>query len=71
MYRVTLVVVDLNWVEFDIGHYTVCLFLLVPMRIWQNQLGSSASWWNSGIKVNSTQVSHHQGHPVVFLKSVI
>ena len=34
------------------------------MGIWQKRLGSWASWWNTEIKVNPTQVYEDMGHPV-------
>ena len=50
-YRVTLVVMDLGWVDFHFGHSTVCLVLLGQLGIWQNRLGKMV-------------VRDHQGHPV-------
>ena len=55
----TLVVVDLGWVDFYVSHSTVTVALLGQTGIWQSaeQLG----------KMDSTQVRDHQGHPVLHL----
>ena len=42
LYRVTLVVADLGWVDYDFGHSTVCQVLLGQTGIWQNRLGNWA-----------------------------
>ena len=39
-YRVTKVVGDMGWVDFDFGCYTVFPILLGQMGIWQNPLGN-------------------------------
>ena len=52
VYRVTLVIGDMGWVDFDLGNSTVCLVLLGQMEIWQNWLGSWARRWNIKFKVN-------------------
>ena len=65
IYRVTLVVTYLGWVESDLFHSTVCPVLLGQMGIWQNRLVSRARWWNiKKIKVIPTKVHDHQSHPV-------
>ena len=46
IYRVTLVVTYLGWVESDLFHCTVCPVLLGQMGIWQNRLVNRARWWN-------------------------
>ena len=46
LYRVTLVVEYLGWVDYDSGHSSVCLVLLGQMGIWQNRLVNKAMWWN-------------------------
>ena len=66
----------LGFVFLDFECSTVCPTLLGLMGIWQKRLGSSASRWNTEIKVNLTQVSAHLGHPVLscqtcILKSII
>ena len=45
LYRVTLVVAYLSWVDFDFCHSSVCLVLLGQIEIWLSQLGSWAYWW--------------------------
>ena len=55
----------LGFVDLDFEYSTVCLILLELMGIWQKRLDRWARWWNTEIKVNSTQVSAHLGHPVV------
>ena len=35
LYRVTLVVAYMGWVDYDFGHSSVCLVLLGQMGIWQ------------------------------------
>ena len=60
----SLVFVDLGWVELYFRCSIVCPILLVQMGIWQVWLGSLARWWNIQIKVNTTQVHDHQIYPV-------
>ena len=38
IYRVNLVVVDLSWVDFSFGHFSICLALLWQMGVCQNWL---------------------------------
>ena len=54
----------LGYVDLDFECSTVCPILLGLTGIWQKQLGSWASWWNTEIKVNPTQVRQEMGHPV-------
>ena len=35
-----------GWVDYDFGHSSVCLVLLVLMGIWQNRPVNRARWWN-------------------------
>ena len=46
MYRVTLVVEYLGWVDYDFGHSTFCPVPLGHMGIWQIWLYSWVRWWN-------------------------
>ena len=69
-YRVSHLVVHLGWVDLDFECSTVCPFLLGPMRIWQKRLGSWASWWNTQIKVNATQMHDQMRHPVCYCDAV-
>ena len=62
-YRVTLVVVDLGWVNSYFG-LSIGLVRLEQIGIGQNRPSSRAKRWNLEIKVNSTQVRDYQGHPV-------
>ena len=59
---VTLVIVDLGWVNYDFGHSIVCQVLLGQTGIWQNRLGNWARWWNIQIKVNPTLIREHQSY---------
>ena len=63
-YRVTLVVVDLGWVDFHVGHSTVGLVWPGQMVIGQNWPSIWAKWWNLEIKVNSTKIRDQRCHPV-------
>ena len=63
-YRVTLVVVDLGWVNSYVGHSTIGLVRLEQIGIGQNRPSIWAKWWNLEIKVNSTKIRDYQGHPV-------
>ena len=38
----TLVVIDLGWVDFNIGHPTIGMVLPMERGIWQNWLSSKA-----------------------------
>ena len=42
LFRVTLVIADLGWVDYDLGYSIVCLVLLGQMGIWQNWPGNWA-----------------------------
>ena len=46
LYRVTIVVRNMGWVDYDSSHSTVSLVLLGQMGIWLNRLGRWAKWWN-------------------------
>ena len=50
IYRVTKVVKDMGWVDFDFRCSTVGP--IGQMRIWKNKLGTKATWWNIPLKVN-------------------
>ena len=63
-YWVTKVVWDMSRVDLDFGCCTVCPILLGEMEIWQNRLGTQATWWNIQLKVNPTHVPDHFCHPV-------
>ena len=54
----------LGFVDLDFECSTVCRTLLGLMGIWQKQLGSWATWWNTEIKVIPTQVHEDMGRPV-------
>ena len=54
----------MGFVDFDFECSTVCPTLLGLMGIWQKQLGSWATWWNTEIKVIPTQVHEDMGRPV-------
>ena len=54
----------LGFVGFDFDCFAVSPILLRLMGIWQKRLGSWASWWNTEIKVNPTQVYEDMGHTV-------
>ena len=54
----------LGWVDYDIGHFSVCPFLLGQLKIWQNRLDNWARCWNIQIKVNPTKVRDLQSQPV-------
>ena len=43
-YRVTHLLANLGWVDFDFGCSTLCLVLLGLMGSWQNWLSSWARW---------------------------
>ena len=68
MYRVVLVFCYLGWVDFYFGYPTVSLVPLGLTKIWQNWLGCSAGRWDIQIKVNPTQVTNDQPHPVQSVK---
>ena len=44
-------------VDFDFGCSTNCQILHRLMGIWRKWLGSRATWWNIGIKVNPTRTT--------------
>ena len=71
MYRATMVVSDLGWVDIDLGHTIVCLVLPQQMGTWLNRLGSWAKWWNISIKVNPTHVTDHQPHPTLYMPVIL
>ena len=45
-YRVTHILANLGWVDFDFGYSTLCLVLPRLMGNWQKWLSSRARWWN-------------------------
>ena len=57
------VVEEMGWVDFDFGCSTVCQILLVQMGIWQNWLGTQATWW----KIQFNHVPDHFCHHVLIL----
>ena len=65
LYRVTHLLVNLGWVDFNFGCYTLCLVLPGPMRNWQNWLSCWARGGTSQIKINPTQVRQEMCHHVV------
>ena len=46
LYRVTHLLANLGWVDFDFGCSTLCLVLPGQMVNWQNWMRSWARWWN-------------------------
>ena len=40
-----MVVRDMGWVDYDLGHSTVCQVLFRQNGVWQNWLGNWARWW--------------------------
>ena len=56
VYRATLVVAHLGWVDFDFGSSSGCQILLELMGVWQNWLGRCLCGQHDGTsKSNSTQ----------------
>ena len=45
-YRVTHLLMNLGWIDFDFGCSTLSLILPGLMGNWQNWLSSWARWWN-------------------------
>ena len=43
---VTLLVGDIDWVDYDFCQASVCQVLSRQMGVWQNWLGKWARWWN-------------------------
>ena len=56
IYRVTLVVAYLGWVDYEFGKSSVCLVLLGQMGAWQNRLQGGGTF---KIRVNPTKVRYH------------
>ena len=46
LYRVTHLLANLGWVDFDFDCSTLCLVLPGLMENWQNWLSSWVRWWN-------------------------
>ena len=55
---------SLGWVDLNFECSIFCPILPGLMGIWQKRLGRRARWWNTQIKVNSTQVHKQMEHPL-------
>ena len=67
LYRLTHLLMNLGWVDFNFGCYTLCLVLPGLMGNWQNWLSCWARWWNIPNQNQPNPCSLGDGSPCRYL----